>query len=104
ENVTCARPLVADRAFRMDLPDHRVPELRLDVVDGMPADDVHARLAELARTTPHDLVQQARSELVAWKGRDAEREHGLRPDHINIAQGVRRGDGSELERVVDDRR
>src|SRR5207245_6428923 len=86
----------------MHLTDDGVTKFRLGVVDGMTAHDCDAGLAHLVGAAGNNLLQQSGAELLARERCDVEREERARTYRVDVADGVRRGDGPEVRRVIDD--
>ena len=106
EDERVARPGadVPPDAPGMDQPHDGVAELGLGVVDGVAADDAHARLARLLGAAPQGLAEHGHGELVPREPDD--RQHGDRtPAHrVDVGERVGGGDLPEGVRVVHDGR
>src|SRR5713101_3125594 len=104
ENVSRSRTIVADQAIRVHLADHRVPELRLRVVDRVPAHDRDPRLGHFGRAACDDLLEEAGAQLLARERGYAQREQGPRANRVHVADRVGGCNGAEIGRVVNDGR
>ena len=99
----CASRLVK-HACRIDGADHREPELRFGVVDGVTAADERARGAHDVATAVEHAREQLEREPFAWPRDEVEREQRRTAHRVDVGERVGRGDATPVVRVVDDRR
>src|SRR5258706_38176 len=102
EHVSRSRTIVADQTIRMHLADHRVPELRLGVVDRVSAHDGDPGLGHLRRAACDDLLEQPGAQFLARERGYAQREEGPRANRVHVTDRVGGCDGAEIGRVVDE--
>ncbi len=79
------------------------PELRLGIIDRVPADDDDPSLCALIRAALEDLTEHVEGELRAGEPRDVECEARRAPHGVHVAQRVRRRNRAEPVRLVHDR-
>src|SRR5207244_4329640 len=87
-----------------DHSDHRHAVLRLGVVDRVPAEDRYARLPGDGRAAFEHSGQKVERELADRPRYKVQRGQRPAPHRIDIGEGVRRGDPTPVEGVVDDGR
>jgi len=100
--VAGARAAFSQQPVGGSQPHHRQANLRLFVLDRMPASDDRARLAHLLGQADHDLCDHLRGQGGRQRG-DVQRQQRTPAHRIDIAQGVGGGNRAVLVRVVHNR-
>ena len=103
QNVAPARSHISPHPLWIDYARDRVSEQHVLIANGMSADDAALCLGHLRQAPADDLLQEVRIASVR-EPNQRERRNGTTAHGIDIAQSVRRGDLTEVKRLVHNRR
>ena len=88
----------------MHEPGDRVAQLGLAVIDAVSADERAVGFIQRRKAAFHHLHEDRHLQLVHGKAHEADRGAGRAAHGVHVGKRIGRGDPSERERVVHDRR
>ena len=103
EDVARARPGLRPDPLRMHQADDREPVLRLGVANRVATRENRASSTNALLGPGEHLAEHLDRKLLR-KGGDRERQERRAAHRVHVVQRVRRGDGAERSRIVDERR
>ena len=97
-------PGVREEEVRMRPPRNCQAVLQLGIDNGVPADNQRSGFVHFLLTAGENFSQHLERQLAGRKRDDVECRHWLAAHGVDIGQRICRGDLTEIERIVDNRR
>jgi len=104
EDVADSSARVRPHGIRRDEARDRVPELHLEILNGVAAKQRHAAFLKHRQTAGEDRLDGLRREILGGKRRDRECRDRPSAHRVDVTDGIRGGDPAVCKRIVDDGR